>query len=579
MNAPGSHAGDGAMLSRLIGVGRRCGLTPETVLLHVLDGVPLAEVHAAAATRHPGEATLSAAPSTQIALDERTIAVCLAPAEKKEKIANLYGQTALRNPAIAHLVDSTPGAVSWFLRQARESGDPRVLAGDRNRGVGIGEADTDEAPETLPCLAEAHTDLIKAQIAETTAKLALLRDEPAPAPAEDDSDGLVFRQPECDAGASPDEQERIDLLNEQISRTAAMLADARETPPAEAVTQPHPAAPIVPDEAQAAPAADPAAPGERIARAPAPSNKAPQPGTKAHQALELWATTDLDYVAIGARIQSTAATVYERIRQGKKRRDPRWQQGFTRRKQVPNPQPEAGQANAGGGHDVAQHQEQDATVGAAGEPREGVEPVAPENSAETANEAPMAVDGDGVAVATAPPSQSIDIPPAGDGEPRRGRAEPDVSPEGATEVASSIQGTPPAPDRAVSPAPPPFDPVEKGTVRRESDSAVRPARPGSGQDGLATLPELAEDVVCAVNAGVIVGPLGTLTGFPLINAVLQVLASGVLLDSSVVATRAGVRSGPAVLALLRQWTGDLEKVGIDVVRFEPADVRIKRARP
>jgi hypothetical protein len=483
MTAPLSHrGGDGAMLARLIGLGRRCGIAPEAVLLHVLDGAPLPEA--------PTAAKLKAG---------------------ETRIYTTSGQLLRQTPPQPESLD--------LIRFARFGN-----LGESARGS-----------SSVP--------------------------EPA-APTVPPSQGATT------AIASPDEQERVNLLNDQIAETAAIVAERLASPGGS-------------DGAggiETAPAADPLAPDEAdsLAAAAEPLFRA---GTKADQALTLWATGDLDFAAIAAEIGSTPATVYERIRQGKKHGDPRWQQGFARRNQVPNPQPDAEPANAGGDHEVAQQQEQDATVGAAGEPSEGVEPVAPENSAETANEAPMAVDGDGVAVATAPPSQSISIPPTGEhGEARRGQTAPDVSPEGAPEVAGEIPGTPPAPDQAGSPAPPPFDPEEKGTVRRESGSAVRPARPGADHEAPTTQPELADDVVCTLNAGVIVGPRGSLNGFPLINAVLQVLAAGELLPSGVVATRAGVRSGPAVLALLRQWTDDLEKIGVEVIRFGPEDVRIKRGR-
>lgn len=523
MNAP-LPVGAGAMLARLVSLGRRCGLEPEAVLLHVLDGAPLPD---ATDTEFRGD-------MIERALGDITGAVEASPefARKGERAVYLYGTTALSNPAIGRQIGSTPQTVSWFVRQARDRGDALVLAGDRMRGRRERSTVQDEAPGK-----PVERDL----------------QDSAPGP-EDDADGLVFRIPELDPNATPAEQERLDDLNEQ-----------RQTRLEEEVAREAPSPPAVPVASL----------------------------SKNEAAVELWAKTDLSYVDIASEIGSTSGSVYERIRQAKKKGDPRWSEGFARRDARKSPQPD--EASGGGEHEVAQHHKQDATLAAAGEPagetRQGDDPVARSNSPEGAQERPgsrvQVPPGTSVAFEGAPVAQSGRAGQSGDpgsnpGEeasPPRSSADraPAISPEGASDVAGEPEAIPPASEPAGSPAPPPDPtPVEKGTVRRASGSAVRPARPGPDPEPTETTPQLPDDQVVAINAGWIVGPAGTIKGFPLINAVLQVLAAGRLTAVGTIAERAGARSAAAVQAMLGQWRVDLEKVGVEIVHFGD-DIRLRRA--
>lgn len=345
-----------------------------------------------------------------------------------------------------------------------------------------------------------------------------------------ENDGLVFAIPECDPGLDPGEQERLDGLDElQATALFQTVAEASAMPQVQAET------------------------------------------SKMERTLDLWATTDLDYRGIAHEISSTAGSVYERLRQAKKRNDARWMQGFTRRDlMMPS------LSGAEGRKEAAAQQEQ-APADGPEEPSEVVEPACHENSAETANEAPMVVDGAGDDCSTELRSKSSDIPPAGEhGEARRGLVAPDVSPAGATEVVGEACAHTPVPDLAVSPALPPFDPVPEGPVRRESGSAVRPARPGAASEAVRDEPELADDQAVAIRSGWIVGPAGTRKGFPLVNAVLSVLAGGDLIGTTQVAERAGARSAAAVRAVLDQWREDLEAIGVEVIHFGDS-VRLRRA--
>lgn len=582
MNAP-VPVGAGAMLARLIGLGRRCGLQPEAVLLHVLDGAPLPDpesellrniAHEMAGM--PEHERPDVAPETLI--------------RKGDRAVHLYGTTALSNPAIGRLIESTAQTVSWFIRKARDRGDALVADGDRRRG----------RLDPQPACGESFVPPTEAvdphRPTEAAADpLGLASDDEQP-------DGLVFRAPELDPTATSTEQERLDDLNDQL-QVRLTEEPARE---------------------------DPSPPAVSVASL-----------SKSEAALELWAKTDLSYVDIAHEIGSTPASVYERIRQGKKRGDKRWVDGFARRNPSTGSQPDV--ANGGGEHEIAQQHEQDATLAATGEPagetRQGDDPVAHSNSADTVNEAPMVVDGAGDDCSTELRSESSDIPPAGEnGEARRSQTAPDVSPEGAQERPGSrvqippgtsvaFEGAPvaqsgragqngdagsnpvraslgepgssevkapsvspegatdvvsvleasPAPEPAGSPAPlPDPPPAEKGTVRRDSGSAVRPARPGSSSDGSVASPELPDDQAVAINAGWIVGPAGTVKGFPLVNAILQVLATGDLLGAGAIAQRAGARSPAAVLAMLDQWRGDLEGIGIEILRFGQDSIRLRR---
>lgn len=83
--------------------------------------------------------------------------------------------------------------------------------------------------------------------------------------------------------------------------------------------------------------------------------------------------------------------------------------------------------------------------------------------------------------------------------------------------------------------------------------------------------------ILAIDRGWIVGPAGSLKGFPLIGAVLMTLAGGELFDATVVAKKCAVRSGDAVLAQLSHWKADLASIGVEVVRVGKADVRLRRA--
>lgn len=671
MNAP-LPAGAGAMLARLVGLGRRCGLQPEAVLLHVLDGAPLPEAENELLRNIAEE--MAGRPE-----HERPDASRDALIRKGDRAIHLYGTTALSNPAIGRLVESTPQTVSWFIRKARDRGDPLVAAGDRMRGRVPSEEQDAAGDHRVPGVATeparaydvhaiarnlvldqwAHTDFDYQAIAAETevhidtvydlirqgkdkgdprfeagfARRDILagrgreREPPAAAPAEHDGDvgnGTVIEIPERDPTPIEAERERIDRIQERIDRLDGMQSALQEA--AEAVVEPPPR---------------PALGADRQKRA---TGGAP---TKAERSVMLWSTTDWSIEAIASEIGSTIGSVAHYLRTARRAGDDR--------------------------------------VGAGDALRIGVKPQAEGtelNSPLGATEATMVVDGAGDDGATAPLSNSSSIPPAGeDGEASRGRAAPDVlpdgaskrprsrvrippgysvafegapvaqsgragrygdagsnpvrasigkpgssadrapsispegahdgrgfesrhdeagapaspcsaavaqagevapppqvSPEGASEVASELEVASPAHEFADSPAPQPESPApaDEGTVSRASGSAERPARPGSRSDVAEAAPALPDDQAVAIAAGWIVGPAGTIKGFPLVNAVLQVLAGGALVGVTVIAERAGARSAAAVQAILSQWRGDLERIGVEIVHFGDS-IRLRRA--
>lgn len=557
MSAP-LPACSGAMLARLVCLGRRCGLQPEAVLLYVLDGAPLPETESELLRNIAQE--MAGLPE-----HERPDVPPETLVRKGDRAIHLYGTTALSNPAIGRLIESTPQTVSWFIRKGRDRGDPLVAAGDRMRGRVEGDVSADTAEPAIV-------------------------DEAAPIPpteAEPDAwenDGLLFEFPEADPALGPGAQERLDQLNHR--QFDGMLGDAAETTAAER-----------PDER---PSVDALSARQDEARTrEIPSAKAVNVSSlsKYEAALELWAKTDLSYVDIAHQIGSTQASVYERIRQAKKRNDPRWAEGQARRTPQPGAALPAG-ANAGGEHDLATQPTQTVTGNAAGEPSVGDEPVAqplvsaeqmisPEGAHERPRSRVQIPPGSSVACEGAPVAQSGRAGQNGDagsnpvraplGEPGSSadRA-PSVSPDGASEVASELVA-PPAPEPAGSPAPlPDPPPAEDGTVRRASGNAVRPAGPGPDSENSGIAPELPDGHVVAINAGWIVGPAGTVKGFPLVNAILQVLAKGDLLGAGAIAQRASARSPAAVLAVLDQWRGDLENVGVEILRFGQDSIRLRR---
>ncbi|PZU87909.1 MAG: hypothetical protein DI527_18240, partial [Chelatococcus sp.] len=181
-------AGTGAMLARLVALGERCGLPARMTLIHVLDGAPLEPGHipppggsrvpvggehheetpasaaAAAASRRNLRATggldglkdalvaatagemsgLRAVRSSPVGFDaglDGTIAEAMAHPLKRDRIAHLYATTGLRHAAIGQLVDTSRGTVSFFLRELRAAGDPRVAKGDLARGFATAAPD------------------------------------------------------------------------------------------------------------------------------------------------------------------------------------------------------------------------------------------------------------------------------------------------------------------------------------------------------------------------------------------------------------------------------------------------------
>lgn len=597
-------AGSGAMLVRLLGIGARGGLSAETTLLHVLDGVPLP-------------------------------------------------QAALVIPRL------TPEAMDAI----RKAGPGAIVPGPVHVADGA----------THPAATVSHgygTDTS----------------------ADEGDDPLCFEFPEAN---DPAQQDRLDTLN----------ADAIERE-------------LGPD-CWSGPSWTPAK------------------GSKADQALDIWSTTQIDVDEIARRVGSTAGAVRSIVKKARKRGEPRaqrptlalpaethaaieearalplkrdraillWERTALRPREIAEI---AGSTPAAISlyMKVARREGHPSVL--AGDAQRGITRSGPQSPAE----APMVVDGVGEDCATALPSKSDDIPPAGsNGESGRADPVPDVSPQEAPPCAEPVDEPSDRPADGAFPAPPPAqEPEDKGTVRQEqptldapaaSDTADRPAGPGlnspppvdqaidamvaglakkAGPDALletlldlyagttrlqkdigtelglsdwrvstlikaaraandsrvvagdaaraamkaAAPPELAavvsakaavaakvpappspptpsrqhaakpepapkpgdqppgdlielkHDQVLAVDRGWIVGPAGPVKGFPLIAGVLATLASGDLLPAKVVAQRSGARSGEAVLQMLQFWREDLGKIGVEIVRVGTADVRLRR---
>lgn len=119
--------------------------------------------------------------------------------------------------------------------------------------------------------------------------------------------------------------------------------------------------------------------------------------------------------------------------------------------------------------------------------------------------------------------------------------------------------------------PPPPAPAAQPTAAPNAAPAPKPSDLPPGD-----LVDLKQDQVLAVDRGWIVGPAGSVKGFPLIAGVLAALGSGDLLPAKLVAQRSGARSGEAVLQMLQFWRDDLGRIGVEVVRVGATDVRLRR---
>ena len=129
-----------------------------------------------------------------------------------------------------------------------------------------------------------------------------------------------------------------------------------------------------------------------------------------------------------------------------------------------------------------------------------------------------------------------------------------------------------APVKVARPAPPPAPtPAPQPAAAPKAAPAPKPSDLPPGD-----LVDLKQDQVLAVDRGWIVGPAGSVKGFPLIAGVLATLAAGELLPAKLVAQRSGARSGDAVLQMLQFWREDLGRIGVEVVRVGTADVRLRR---
>lgn len=102
------------------------------------------------------------------------------------------------------------------------------------------------------------------------------------------------------------------------------------------------------------------------------------------------------------------------------------------------------------------------------------------------------------------------------------------------------------------------------------------AIPAPGPQPPGDLVALKHDQVLAIDRGWIVGPAGATKGFTLINAVLLLLASGETIPAAIVARKSGVRSAEAVLAQLTFWRDDLARIGVELIKVTATEIHLRR---
>ena len=320
---------NGAMTVRMIELGARAGFSVEQTVLFVLDGVPLPV--------RPQRPAIETVPRPL----------------KRDQIADLYATTALRQPAIAEMVQTTPGTVSFFLREMRRAGDDRVLRGDAARGLKFPEHAPNEAPMEVGVDVDAATavpsqlDSIPPAGEEEGGRTDL-----APDVSPDGHESLCFEFPE----AGPLDQDLLDLLNaEAFARELGVEPDReecaeRDAGPSGEIVAASPAPPTVlgvsekgtvslqpPASAPALVAADtadrPAGPGDEFEAslasdagdASSAETVAP-PATVSAQAepvLDLFGSTELTQRAIGAELGIAEHRISVMLKAARAAGDPR----------------------------------------------------------------------------------------------------------------------------------------------------------------------------------------------------------------------------------------------------------------
>ena len=622
-------AGAGAMLARLVDLGSRAGLSATQTLLHVLDGAPLpgppaapasvadivdrmrAADHVVVSTEMAREAERHARmdidigqPIVQFLRNDEislggllTIEEALQPSEKREKIANLYGSTALRNGRLAELTGSTPGSVSFFLNEFRKAGDPRIIRGDRLRGINLSGTETPaEAPmavdgvgeDCATALPSKSDDILPAGFNEEGRRADLVPDvlpegarECAERDAEAQSSGGDVAAFPAPPAVQEDAQEKGTVRQQETTLEAPEPADtaARPAGPGQDLPDtadgmvggfPVAAAPSHAEETgdEGVDSASTPTGGESAAEeagftppAELASSSSPSSDRRPdlHERLiELYDTTERTQRDLAAELGLKEYKASEILKSARSLGDARVSRGDSVRAEIKARKLAEEKAARDGRAKAAAQQ-----------------PTATDEIVRLWRDTLLKQSEIGERVGKSTPYVGAII------SQKRKAASPDIRVGDQARLKAEAERLKP-----VEPAEPPPQPVRTAASPLESAPAAiaqpsQDAPPASRRardvDHPGDLVLLKQGEVLAVDRGWIVGPAGVLKGFPLINAVLMTLAAGELFDATVVAKKCAVRSGDAVLAQLSHWKADLGTIGVEVVRVGKADVRLRRA--
>lgn len=573
-------AGSGAMLARLLGVGARCGLTPEITLLHVLDGVPLPHAaiviprltpeslerlrEAAAGHIGPGpvpvvDGATHPAPAvpngfgtdTSVAdlpdgLNADAIERELGPdcwsgprwtpakGSKADRALDLWSTTQIDVDEIATRLGSTPGAIRSIVKKARRRGEPRAKRAAFPPPPGTVEAIV--AAKALPLkrdraiLLWERTRLRTREIAEVT-------------------------------GSTPPAVSYCLKVARRENNAAVLAGDVRRGFKAPAQHQAAPESENLPEGASEGPRSQvQILPGDSVAFEGAPVAQAGRAGQSgdvgSNPAQDL---PDSSMVRAPSHTPEGAEECAEPVVEPSTDRpldgafpapppaqDP-GEMGTVRQDEPPPvsaPAPDTADRPAGPGLESVPSDRTEALLEAYGGTSQLQKDIGtklglrgPEVSIilkmYRTKKDPRVLAGDIARTAAKEPGKAF--------VPASAKIAPGVAAKAA--VAAKVQAPPAA--------------------------ATGPLPPGD-------LVELKQGQVLAVDRGWIIGPAGAVKGFPLVNGALAALASGDLFPSAVIAQRSGARSGDAVLQQLQFWREDLARIGVEVVRVGAADVRLRR---
>lgn len=583
--------GTGAMLVRLLGIGARSGLTAETTLLHVLDGVPLPQETLVIPRLTPEalETLRQAGPGAIVpvsdcgageeddeddlpdGLDADAIEGELGPdcwngpswmpakGSKADRALDLWSTTQIDVVEIATRLGSTPGAIRSIVKKARARGEPRA---QRPR--------VEMPTETVAAIEQAKALPLK----RDRAILLWARTDLRPR----DIAGII--------GSTPPAVSFYMKVARREKHPDVLAGDERRGFKAPVQPQAAPPSENLPEGASEGPRSQvQILPGTSVASEGAPvaqSGRAGQNGDAGSNPAREASLSDSSAVRAPSHSPEEAPPCAEPVEEPSTRR---LDDGA-----IPAPPP-------------VQDPEEKGTVRQ--EPIEAATSVV-ETAPDTADRPA------GPGLNSAPADQAIDAMVAGLAK----KSEPDARLEKLLELyagttrqqkdigaelglsewkvstlikaaratndsrivagdaaRAALKATDPAapPVKVAATAPPAPAPASQKAAAPKAAPAAKPSDQPPGD-----LVALKHDQVLAVDRGWIIGPAGSVKGFPLIAGVLATLAAGELLPAKLVAQRSGARSGEAVLQMLQFWRDDLGRIGVEVVRVGTADVRLRR---